>query len=374
MSESGQDKQHAPTERRLRQAAEQGNIKRSADLPKAAAVVLALIVTINSAGSIGDDISGLLASWLSNAGVQHPAVAMGWASDLIAHIAPLLVLIVVLSSASTLISGGWVLTMKPLMPDLSKFLPSHGLGQIFSASGMSETIKSFLKFVVIGGIGALMIISHANDFVDLSAVPTPEFSIILSLCVRILTAVCVGVVALAVADVGLQFFLHRQKLRMSDTEMRDEMKEAVGNPHVRQRQRAMARRMARTRQMKRIPEASVIVTNPTHFAVAIRYRRGADVAPIMLAKGVGLLAEEIISRARGLGIPVFEAPPLARAMYRHVEPGDQVPVALYRACAEVLAYVWRMQLWRSSGGTRPKPPVLQRMVIAPEFQVPESSA
>ncbi|HQT43855.1 MAG TPA: EscU/YscU/HrcU family type III secretion system export apparatus switch protein, partial [Halothiobacillus sp.] len=293
--------------------------------------------------------------------------------DLMAHFAPLLGLIVMLSSASTLISGGWVLTINPLIPDLSKFLPGHGLGQIFSASGLAETAKSFLKFIIIGGLGALMIISHAHDFVALAVVRAPGFSLVLSLCLSILTTVCVGVIALAVIDVGLQFFLHRQKLRMSDTEMRDEMKEAVGNPHVRQRQRAMARRMARTRQMKRIPEASVIVTNPTHFAVAIRYRRGADVAPIMLAKGVGLLAEEIMSRARALGIPVIEAPPLARAMYRHVEPGDQVPVALYRACAEVLAYVWRMQLWRTSGGIKPQPPILRRMVIAPEFQVPESS-
>ncbi len=372
MSEDGQDKHHAPTERRLRQAAEQGNVRRSADLPKAAAVVVALIVTLNSAAGISNDISGLLASWLSEAGSQHPAIAMKWTNDIFAHIAPLVVLVVVISSASTLISGGWVLTMKPLMPDLSKFMPGHGLGQIFSASGVTETAKSFLKFIIIGGLGAFMISSNANNFVALSTARTPDFQIIFSLCVRILTTVCVGIIVLAISDVALQFFLHRQKLRMSDTEMRDEMKEAVGNPHVRQRQKAMARRMARTRQMNRIPEASVIVTNPTHFAVAIRYRRGTDVAPVMLAKGVGLLADEIISRARGLGIPVIEAPPLARAMYRHVEPGDQVPVALYRACAEVLAYVWRMQLWRSSGGIKPKPPALQRMSIAPEFQVPET--
>ncbi|MDR3520789.1 MAG: flagellar type III secretion system protein FlhB [Acidocella sp.] len=373
MSEGSGDKQHAPTERRLRQAAEQGNIRRSADLPKAAAIMLALGLVINSAGGLGNAISGLLASWLSEAGSQSPAVAMGWTNDLIAHVAPILAFIVALSAASTLMSGGWILSLKPLMPDLTKFLPSHGLGQIISANGMTETAKSILKFAVIGGLGAVMIFSHAHDFIALAVAPALDARLILSLCLSVLMVVCMGVIALAAGDVGLQYFLHRQKLRMSDTEMRDEMKEAVGNPHVRQRQRAMARRMARTRQMKRIPEASVIVINPTHFAVAIRYRRGVDVAPIMLAKGVGLLAEEIISRGRGFGIPIVEAPPLARAMYRHGEPGDHVPVALYRACAEVLAYVWRMQLWRSAGGAKPKPPLLHRMPIAPEFLVPESS-
>jgi flagellar biosynthetic protein FlhB len=142
------------------------------------------------------------------------------------------------------------------------------------------------------------------------------------------------------------------------------MKEAVGNPQVRQRQRAIARRMARSRQMRRIPEASVVVTNPTHFAVAIRYRRGTDGAPLLLAKGVGLLAQEIVATARGLGIPVVESPPLARAVYRYVEPGDHVPVALYRACAEVLAYVWRMQQWRATGGPRPAPPKPAKIDIA----------
>jgi flagellar biosynthetic protein FlhB len=179
---------------------------------------------------------------------------------------------------------------------------------------------------------------------------------VISLALHVLIGVSTVIVALAGADVGLQYWLHRQKLRMSDNEIRAEMKETVGNPQVRQRQRAIARRMARARQMRRIPEASVVVTNPTHFAIAIRYRRGTDLAPVMLAKGVGLLAEEIISRARGYGIPIVEAPPLARAFYRHVEPGEHIPVALYRACAEVLAYVWRMQQWRAQGGQRPQPP------------------
>lgn len=370
MSE-GQDKQHAPTERRLQQAAEQGNIRRSGDLPKAAAIVLALTLALNHAARIGGDVSAMAASWLGQAGTAAPSIAIDWTKALAAELAPTMFLIIILSAASTLLSGGWVLSGKPLMPDFSKLLPSHGLGQIFSKSGFSETFKALLKFAVIGGVGAVVMLGHADDFAAFAAAPVANAGAIVALCLSVLGDVCAGVVVLAAADVGLQWYLHRQGLRMSDTEMRDEMKEAVGNPQVRQRQRAIARRMAKARQMRRIPEASVVVTNPTHFAVAIRYRRGVDLAPLMLAKGAGLQAQEIISRARGLGIPIVNAPPLARAMHRHVEPGEQIPVALYRACAEILAYVWRLQQWRAAGGAKPKPPEAAKMPIAAELAVAE---
>ena len=142
---------------------------------------------------------------------------------------------------------------------------------------------------------------------------------------------------------------------MTDDDIRQEMKEVAGNPHVKSKQRMIARKLARARQMTKVGEASVVVVNPTHYACAVRYRRGTDGAPLLLAKGLGLLAEEIVAKARGYGIPVVEAPPLARAIYRYVEPGDHIPVPLYRACAEVLAYVWRLQRWRAHGGTKPKP-------------------
>jgi flagellar biosynthesis protein FlhB len=359
--DDGQDKRHAPTERRLRQAAEKGQVNRSADLPRAAAVVLAVTIGLSAAAGIGYQLTNFVTACLAQVGTSAPAIGMRWSNYLIAEMLPVLGLIAALSIGASFFSGGWVLSFQPLQPDFSKFLPSHGLGQIFSKSGFSETLKSILKFIIIGGVGGYMILARAPDFVALAMMPSPNGTLLVSLCLQILGGICVAIVVLAAADVGLQYWLHRQKLRMTDTEMRNEMKEAVGNPQVRQRQRAIARRMARSRQMRRIPEASVVVTNPTHFAVAIRYRRGTDIAPMLLAKGVGLLAEEIISKARGHGIPVVEAPPLARAVYRHVEPGEHVPVALYRACAEVLAYVWKMQQWRSAGGQKPTPPKVQNL-------------
>jgi flagellar biosynthetic protein FlhB len=363
MADDDSDKRHAPTERRLRQAAEQGDAQRSADLPRAAIIVLAITIGLGAGAGIGGRLAGFLTLCLAQAGTASPAAALGWTSIFVHFITPLLGLIGALSLGASFLTGGWVLSLQQLMPDLSKISPGHGLGQLFSRTGLMETLKSLAKFVIIGGVGGLMILLHGPDFAALAGASGPHGSLLLTLCLRLLITVCIAIGALAGVDVGLQFWLHRHKLRMTDAEVRNEMKDSVGNPQVRSRQRAMARRLARSRQMKRLPEASVVVTNPTHFAVAIRYRRGADAAPMVLAKGVGLLAAEIISKARGYGIPVVEAPPLARAIYHHVEPGEHVPIALYRACAEVLAYVWKMQLWRKNGGARPAAPNPSRMSV-----------
>jgi flagellar biosynthesis protein FlhB len=366
-----QDKRHDPTERRLRQAAEKGQVQRSQDLPKAAAIVMFTTLALAAAGGLGVHLQDIVAESLSLAGGTSLGAAMQWPRQVIALLTPLMLLIGALAIGSSLFSGGWIFSVEPLMPDLSKLDPANGLGQMFSLNHLTETLKSIAKFIVIGGVGATMIYLRAPRFMALSALRGPSGSMLLSLCLQVLGGICVGIVILAGMDVGLQWWLHRRKLRMSDEEIRNEMKDTVGNPHVKRRQRQLARRMARSRQMKRVPEASVVVTNPTHFAVAIRYRRGADRAPMLLAKGVGLMAEEIIHVARTHGVPIVEAPPLARAVYRHVEPDEFVPVALYRACAEVLAYIWRMQQWRRTGGARPKPPDPRNMIIGPEHYVPE---
>ena len=272
-------------------------------------------------------------------------------------------MVAVISLGASLLTGGFVFSLGLLKFDFSKILPQTGLGQIFSRHGLTETGKSLLKFAAIGGVGACAIAARRPDFAALAMLPRPGFGPVIGLTLQVISAICVVLALLAGGDAGLQFWLHRQKLRMSDAEIREEMKDSAGNPHVKSRQRMLARKLARARQMSKIPEASVIVTNPTHYACAIRYRSGADKAPMLLAKGVGKLAEEIIAKGRGLGIPIVEAPPLARAVHRHVEPGEHVPVALYRACAEVLAYVWRMQRWRAQGGARPKPPPVRQEEI-----------
>jgi flagellar biosynthetic protein FlhB len=351
----GQDKKHAPSERRLRQAAERGDVARSTDLPKAAAIVLVTTIGLNAAAEVGGRFEVICAAALTLAGTAQVSLASVSSDGFIMAMAPLLILIGALSALVGILFGGWTFSMTALVPDFSKLAPSHGLGQLFSVSGITDTLKSMAKFLVIGGVSGTMIMNHLDAFATLAAPVQLSIGAMVALCLHILVAICVAIVGIAAVDVGVQFWLYRRRHRMSDQELRDEMKEVVGNPQIRQRQRAIARRMARSRQMRRVPEASVIITNPSHFAVAIRFRRGVDAAPILLAKGVGFLATEIIRQARSYGIPIVEAPPLARAIYRHVEPDDPIPVALYRACAEILAYVWRLQQWRSSREARQKP-------------------
>ncbi len=372
MAEDSGDKRHAPTERRLAQAAERGDVHRSADLPKAAGVVVVTLLSLGAAASIGVHLQDDVAAWLATAGTSDGSAAAGWSREMFQAIFPLLVLIAVIALAASFASGGWVFALQLLKFDASKLTPQTGLGQIVSKTSFIETGKSIVKFAVIGGVGALSIWLREDDFIGLGFLPFPYAGPVIGVTLQVITAICVVLSLFAAGDLGLQYWLHRQKLRMSDTEIREEMKEAAGNPHVKGRQRQLARKMARARQMQRIPEASVIVTNPTHYACAIRYRRGSDQAPMLLAKGVGLQAQEIVSRGRGLGIPVVEAPPLARAVYRHVEPGEHVPVAVYRACAEVLAYVWRMQQWRSQGGAKPTPPPIREGEIEVSRWTPES--
>jgi flagellar biosynthesis protein FlhB len=351
----GQDKKHAPSERRLRHAAERGDVARSTDLPKAAAIVLVTTIGLNAAVSAGVRFENICSTALALAGTGEASLASVSSQGFILATAPLLVLIGVLSAVVGILFGGWTFSVTALMPDFSKLSPSRGLGQLFSVSGLTDTLKSLAKFLVIGGVGGAMLLSNRDAFAGLGAPVRSPVGAMVALCLHILVAVCVAIIGIAGVDMGVQFWLYRRRHRMSDQELRDEMKEVVGNPQVRQRQRAIARRMARSRQMRRVPEASVVITNPTHFAVAIRFRRGVDAAPVLLAKGVGFLATEIIRQARSHGIPIVEAPPVARAIYRYVEPDDPIPVVLYRACAEILAYVWRLQQWRASRDARPKP-------------------
>lgn len=360
MAEGGADgdRKHAPTERRLRQAAERGDLARSVDLPRAATIILVVTAALNLTALVGGEIRLVVQAALSQAGTGQMALARSWLDGMMMHLLPVLGLIAGLSLLAGSLLGGWTFSVLALMPKFEKVLSFAGLGELFAASGLTETLKSIVKFLAIGVVAAVTLRLDRDAFLALATYHQGVGSAVVDICLQVLTHVAVVVAIIAAADVALQFWLFRRRHRMTDQEMRDEMREAVGNPHIKQRQRTAARRIARNRQMRRIPEASVVVTNPTHVAVALRFRRSEDAAPILLAKGADLLALEIVAKARSYGIPIVEAAPLARAVYRFVEPDEHIPVALYRACAEILAYVWRLQQWRAQRGEgeKPRPP------------------
>jgi flagellar biosynthesis protein FlhB len=178
----GQDKRHGPTERRLRRAAEEGDVGRSADLPKAAVIVIVTALALGAAAGIGAHLEDFCAAWLNAAGTAPTSAAGGWASTLIFAVGPLLMLIALVSTAATLPTGGWVFSLALLKPDLSKLMPAYGFGLLVSKSGLTDTAKALLKFIIIGGVGAEMIIARAPDFAALEASPNPSAGPAITLC------------------------------------------------------------------------------------------------------------------------------------------------------------------------------------------------
>lgn len=271
--------------------------------------------------------------------------------------APLLFLLLVVAFFAPLLLSGWMFSTKALIPKFDRINPIKGLGRIFSVNSLIELVKAILKTVIIGGVAALVIWSNKDTVMALMTVPvdlgvsrTGDF---LAMSFLLIIGAMILVVAI---DVPYKIWEHAKQLRMTKEEIRKEHKESEGDPFVKARVRSLQREAARRRMMSEIPKADVIVTNPTHYAVALRYQSNMR-APKVVAKGVHLLAARIREVAEEHRIPILEAPPLARALYHHAELESEIPEKLYTAVAEVLAYVFQLRRYHEYGGAAPKPPV-----------------
>ena len=290
-------------------------------------------------------------------------------TDILLAFLPLLGLMVVATLAGPLLLTGWNFTWKPLTPDFAKFNPLTGLKRIFSLNGVVELIKSTAKAALIGGI-AVWVIWRYKD--ELFALATESLGASISHLSQLLFTTSLFLVSslllLVAIDVPFQLWQYAKNLRMTKDEVKQEAKEMEGDPQIKARVRAAQRAAARKRMMAAVPKADVIVTNPTHYAVALKYEEGRMGAPRVVAKGVGLLAERILELAREHTVPVLQAPPLARALYRHADIGDEIPQRLYTAVAEVLAYVYQLRNATYASAT----PAAPRSLPVPEdMDIPE---
>jgi flagellar biosynthetic protein FlhB len=253
-------------------------------------------------------------------------------------------------------------------PKLERIDPFKGIARLFSAPALVELVKVILVSVLLGAVGAWYVASHVHEFASLAHESLPRglahFGWMLALAFAALVATLAVTSAI---DVPFQIFHHRSKLKMTVEEVRKELKETEGDPYLKARIRQQQREMARRRMMAAVPEADVVVTNPTHVAVALKYREGRQRAPVVVAKGADALAAKIREVARGAGVPLLSAPPLARALYRHAELGTEIPAALYAAVAQVLAYVYQL---RSFGAGRSPRPVEPHEIDLPEGMDP----
>ena len=256
--------------------------------------------------------------------------------------------------AAALLSGGWVFTLKPVQPNFGKLNPLAGLGRLFSKAQLGEMLKAVLLALLLGVVGAAYLWNHLEDFALTQSMGLPgAFAAASDRIVGGLWLLVLMLALFAAVDVPLQRFLHTSRLKMSVQEVKEEMKQQEGSPEVKGRIRQRMREVARRRMLAAVPSADLVVMNPTHYAVALKYDDGRDGAPRIVAKGLDLLALKIRDIAREAKVPVLEAPPLARALYAHGELDREIPFALYSAVAQVLAYVFQLRAAMSGRGPWP---------------------
>ena len=361
--DSDLEKSEQPSQRRLEQAREEGQVARSREL-STFAVLLA-----GGAGMwvMGSSLTGQLTK-LIREGLTLDTELAFHADLLLPHLyalstetlwafLPLLALLLLTAALSPLLLNGWLFSLKPLQPNFSKLNPVTGLSRMFALHGLIELGKALGKSIIVGGVGAWAVWHNREAVMLLIAQPAvaaiPHLGNLMWLT---FTAIMGGMLLIVAIDVPFQLWEHNKQLKMTKEEVRQEAKEAEGDPQVKGRIRKMQREMARRRMMKEIPTADVVVTNPTHYSVALKYSEGGMSAPIVVAKGSHHLAAKIKEIAIANNVPILEAPPLARALNKYTELGEAIPEALYNAVAEVLAYVYQLRLYRKGAGARPSEP------------------
>jgi len=361
--DSDLEKTEPASPRRLEKAREEGQVPRSPELSTFAVLI--------AAGSglwlMGDHLTGQLRSLIKE-GMQVPR-DVGFDSSLLTErlldqsshalvaFAPFFILMMVAAVVAPMLLSGWLFTFKSLAPDFNRLNPVKGVGRMFSLHSLVELCKALLKAALIGGAGAWTVWHHKEAVLSLIAAPLAMVAGHMGELVAMsFLAIAGTMVLIAAVDVPFKLWDHHRKLKMTKEEVRQENKETEGNPQVKGRIRAQQREMARKRMMAEVPKADVIVTNPTHYSVALKYEDGKMRAPRVVAKGSHLLALKIREIAQQHQVPLMEAPPLARALYHHAEVGDEIPQTLYNAVAEVLAYVYQLRRHREYGGKAPSLP------------------
>ncbi len=288
--------------------------------------------------------------------------------DALLVFAPLLLVLLLTVLITPSFLGSWNFSLQALTPDLARLNPISGLSRLISWSGLAELVKAIAKVLLVGGVAIWVLWRQRADlFVILGQSLEAGLASAGHMVTYSFLMIVLGMTLIVAIDVPFQLWQYYDRLKMTKDEVKQEGKEMEGSPEVKGRIRQLQREAARKRMMGAVPTADVIVTNPTHFAVALAYKSGMA-APKVLAKGMGEIALKIREVGAQHAVPMLEAPPLARALYRHAEIDKEIPSTLYAAVAEVLAYVFQLDNWRRVGGAYPLPP---RSIAVPAELVPE---
>jgi len=370
--EQGQERSQPASQRRLEKAREEGRVPRSVELATTAALGGGALAMWWTGPAMISGLGSMLTTGLRlerrdafDASLFGPRL-MALSIEAMSSIAPLIGMLVLVAIAAPLMVGGWVLSIQALQPQASRIDPLAGLGRIISAHGLVELAKAVLKAGLLGFVAGLILWKHRDALAATAQLGLQPGLAAAAQMLLFTLATLAGVMAFVAAiDVPVQIWHHHRALRMSLQELREESRESEGDPQIRARIRSQQREIARRRMMSAVPDADVVVTNPTHYAVALRYAAQGRAAPRVVAKGRGAVALRIREVAAQHGVPTLEAPPLARALYRNVELDAEIAPRLYDAVAIVLAWVYQLKR-REGDVARP-----QDLPVPPELAGPE---
>ncbi len=361
--DDGQERTEQPTPKRLREAREKGQIARSRELNTMSLMLVSALAFLMLGPQMVQRLMAVVTDGLRfdrRLAFDLSAIP-GHFLDLVGRgldaLLPFLVLLVVAAVVAPLALGGWAFSLQTVAPQFERIDPVKGIKRVFSTRGVMEMIKALAKFLLVASVAVGLLWNLKSDFIGLSREP---LELAMAHMVRLLAwsflLLAASTILIAAIDVPFQLWYHHKQLRMTRQEVKDEMKETDGRPEVKGKIRNLQREIAQRRMMAEVPKADVVITNPTHFAVALRYDQDKMRAPRVVAKGRDLIAHQIRSVALQSGVYLLPAPPLARALYHTTELDQEVPSELYLAVAQVLAYVYQLRIVRREGGQEPEPP------------------
>lgn len=357
--DSDEERTEEATPRRIQKAREEGQVPRSRELSTFAVTMTGTALLIATGGHIYRQFNRVLerAFTFDQKTLADQSLIGNQLReslfDMLLALAPLLAALFIAAAVVPLLVGGWNVADNAFEPKFSKLNPISGFKRMFSVMSLVEAAKAVLKSFLIGGIATWVIWHERDQLIGLITLPLDRsIKSVFEMTEHTFLIVVSAMVLLVVIDVPWQIYQYNKNLRMSKQEIKEEMKQSEGSPEVKGRIRQMQRAAARRRMMRDVPNASVVVTNPTHYAVAIQYEDGMP-APRIVAKGTLRLAEKIVGAAKEHRVTIMRAPPFARALYHNTEIGDEIPAALYSAAAQVLAYVFQLKQYETAGGVAP---------------------
>ena len=374
--DSDLEKTEEPTGRRIEQAREKGQVPQSREL----GTFTVLVVSASMLWMMGDWFMARAVALTRQAFIielrymRDPAMMLPrlaeLSGDALYIMAPWFAVLIVAALIPPFFLNSWIFSFNSLVPDLARMNPVSGLARMFSWNSLMELGKAVLKAILVGGVAVWLIWRTRDEIFGLLGEPL-EVGIAHGgeMIMFAFLMLVLSLFLVVVADVPFQLWHYYHKLKMTKDEVKQEMKEMMGDPHVKARIRRLQMEASRRRMMQSVPQADVIVTNPTHYAIALSYKAGMA-APKVVAKGVGMVAMKIREIGAESAVPTMEAAPLARALYKHAALDKEIPSALFNAVAEVLAYVYQLAQWRQTGGAYPVPP--RQLDVPPEL-VPEAT-